>query len=232
MKIMKVLAIGAHPDDIEIFMLGLLMSCKARKDKIYMAVATDGAAGNVLDYSDLVNVRKRESTNALKDLGEIFFLDFPDGELSYNKDAPQDIKKFILKTNPDLIITHAPEDYHPDHRSLSHYVSQAAGFNCPVLFADTLMGVNFIPEYYLDISSHIEKKKKAIFEHKSQSPKKFYEATLLLNRFRSAQCNTADGQYAEAYRFEKRFPFSDIRSLLPNSPSINPFYKSNLKSLI
>ena len=43
MKIMKVLAIGAHPDDIEIFMLGFLLSCHARKDEIYMAIATDGA---------------------------------------------------------------------------------------------------------------------------------------------------------------------------------------------
>ena len=75
---MKVLAIGAHPDDIEIFMLGLLMSCKARNDNIFLAIATDGGAGNVLDYPDLKNVRKME-TKCLKFL-EAFF-DFTDGDL-------------------------------------------------------------------------------------------------------------------------------------------------------
>ena len=45
---MKILALGAHPDDIEIFMLGLLLCFKSRGDEIYMAIATDGAAGELL----------------------------------------------------------------------------------------------------------------------------------------------------------------------------------------
>ena len=45
---MKILAIGAHPDDIEIFMFGLLSVYSSRGDEIGMIIATDGAAGNVL----------------------------------------------------------------------------------------------------------------------------------------------------------------------------------------
>ena len=99
----------------------------------------------------------------------------------------------------------------------------ATGFTCPILYADSLMGVNFIPDYYVDITPYFEKKSEAILKHKSQDPKKFLTATELLNRFRSAQCNTPIGHYAEAYRQEKTFPFSDVRSLLPSSPGINPF---------
>ena len=44
---MKVLAIGAHPDDIEIFMFGLLHAYKNNKDKIYLLIATDGSAGEI-----------------------------------------------------------------------------------------------------------------------------------------------------------------------------------------
>ena len=58
---MKVLALGAHPDDIEIFMLGILLCYKKKKDQIFLAVATDGAAGNVLGIKDLANVRKLET---------------------------------------------------------------------------------------------------------------------------------------------------------------------------
>lgn len=229
---MKVLALGAHPDDIEIFMLGLLLSFKSRGDEIYMAIATDGAAGNILGYSDLARIRKEETKKALNFLGDPYFFNFPDGELSSIQDVKNKIKEHILSLSPDLIITHAPEDYHPDHRTLSNLVKDAAGFTSPIIYADTLMGVNFIPDYFVDITCFIKKKTEAILKHKSQDPKKFVEATKLLNRFRSAQCNAPRGNYAEAYRQEKAFPFSDIRDLLPPSPCINQFYKPLSKSMI
>ncbi len=229
---MKVLAIGAHPDDIEIFMLGLLLSCKARNDDVFIAIATDGSAGNVLDYPDLKKVRKLETIDALKSIGKPHFFDFPDGNLFFVQEAAKLIKKFVISIQPDLIVTHSPEDYHPDHRALSDFVKMAAGFTCPILYADNLMGVNFMPEYYVDITPYFEIKSEAILKHKSQDPKNFLKATKLLNRFRSAQCNTPAGQYAEAYRQEKTFPFSDVRSLLPSSPGINPFYRSSLRSMI
>lgn len=229
---MKVLAIGAHPDDIEIFMLGLLLNYKSRNEKIYLAVATDGSAGNILEYPELTNIRKTETKQALKFLGEPYFFNFTDGELAFIQDKKKEIKNFILSVKPDIIITHPPEDYHSDHRALSYLVKEATGFICPIIYSDTLMGVNFNPEYYIDITKYFKKKANAILKHKSQNPKKFLEATKLLNRFRSAQCNAPLGHYAEAYRHEKTFPFSDIRSLLPPSPGINLFYKSISKSMI
>ena len=232
MEIMKVLAIGAHPDDIEIFMLGFLMSCKSRKDEIFMGIATDGAAGDIIDYSDLSQVRKKETLSALKFIGKPHFFNFPDGELSIAQNSIKIIKDYITSIKPDLIVTHAPEDYHSDHRALSHFVHQATGFICPILYSDTLMGINFNPDYYVDITPFFKIKSKAILKHRSQKPRNFLEATSLLNRFRSAQCNAPNGNYAEAFRFESKFPFADIRSLLPPSPDINPFYKSSSKSMI
>ena len=140
--------------------------------------------------------------------------------------------KAYQKFNPDLIITHAPEDYHPDHRALSKYVIDSASFNFPVIFCETLMGVNFTPNYYIDISKHFELKKNAILKHKSQNSEKFYKAIEINNRFRAAQCNAPDGSYAEVYRFEPTFPFLDIRSLLPKSLPIRSYYKNLSNSLI
>ena len=229
---MKVLAIGAHPDDIEIFMFGLISICKQRGDDIYLAIATDGSAGNVLDFPHLSRIRKTETLEALKNLGTPHFFNFSDGKLAFTTSPIEHLKKYIYSIEPDLIITHAPEDYHPDHSTLSNFIKLAAGFMCPILYADTLMGVNFIPDYYIDITKVFMEKKKAILIHESQNPERFLNSTTLLNRFRSAQCNSSDGHYAEAFRFEKRFPYSDIRSLLPPSPGINQFYKSLSTSLI
>lgn len=229
---MKVLAIGAHPDDIEIFMLGTLLSYKARNDDVFVAVATDGAAGQILDFPKLAATRKLEAKKGLKLIGKPHFFDFPDGKLATTERAQGKIKEYILHVSPDIIITHAPEDYHPDHVALANIVKLATGFLCPILFADTLMGLNFTPDYYVDITPYFPKKCKAILQHKSQCPEKFLEACKLQNSFRSAQCNAKLGKYAEAFRHDKSFPFADVRSLLPNDPGINIFYRSSPHSLI
>ncbi len=130
------------------------------------------------------------------------------------------------------MITHAPEDYHPDHRALAAYVRDAAGFICPVLFCDTLMGVGFTPDYYIDITPHFAAKQKAIMAHHSQDPSRFSSASAIMNRFRAAQCNAPDGHYAEAYRLDSRFPFTDIRDLLPPPPPYRPFYVPGSDALI
>ena len=229
---MKILAIGAHPDDIEIFMFGLLSICVNRGDEISLIVATDGSAGSVSINKNLVQIRKNETTKALQDIGIPDMLGFHDGMLTSTKNAQAIINNKINFFNPDLIITHDPEDYHPDHRMLSHYVTQSAGFKSPVIFCDTLMGVNFNPNFYIDISEFFQKKADAIMCHKSQTPQKFLEATTLMNRFRSAQCNAPKNNFAEAYRHEASFPFSDIRSLLPGSPKMRNFYKNSKDSFI
>ena len=94
------------------------------------------------------------------------------------------------------------------------------------------MGINFIPNYFVDITKFFEDKKKAILAHNSQNPKKFLKAVELQNTFRAAQCNYGEGNYVEAYRFEKSFPFSNINSLIPHNIQIKPYYENNENSLI
>ncbi len=229
---MNVLAIGSHPDDIEIFMFGFLSACLYRGDNISLAIATDGSLGGDNPGLELAKTRKVESEKGLKYLGKPSFLNFKDGNLHDEPNATKTIRKLIDKTKPDLILTHAPEDYHPDHRTLSNFVKNAVGFSCPILFCDTLLGVNFVPEYYVDITKFFKLKKDAILAHTSQNPIRFFEATKILNRFRSAQCNAPNGHYAESYRFEKTFPFSDIRQILPSPPVYKPYYKNHEHALI
>jgi len=230
--VLNITAIGAHPDDLEIFMYGCLAAMKARGDRLTLIVATDGAKGGSEPGPALAAQRAEETQKGLVDLGKPQLLGLPDGALAMARDARQVITEAINASQPDVIITHGPEDYHPDHRALAHYVQDAAGFRCPILIADTLMGVGFQPEFYVDITPHMAAKEKAIMAHTSQMPHRFTDAARITNRFRAAQCNAPDGHYAEAYRLERRFPFTDIRSLLPDAPPYRPFYVPDSDALI
>ncbi|RAL25944.1 PIG-L deacetylase family protein [Thermoflavimicrobium daqui] len=120
----KVMAIGAHPDDIEYFMGGTLLKYKKRECEICYVVATDGSKGGKIEPNKLIKIRKNESKYAASFLDtEPIFLDFPDGELIYDQKSYNIIRGLIHDNRPDIIFTHNPADYHPDHRVLSQLVS-------------------------------------------------------------------------------------------------------------
>ena len=224
---MKVLGVGAHPDDIEIFMYGLLSIYKKEGHRVYTMIATDGAKGGIITGVELAQKRANESINALKKISLPIFLNLPDGELGGELEHRKIIKENILKIMPDLIITHSENDYHTDHRSLSLIIKWAVSHYIPILYCDTLMGVNFNPNYYVDITDHYELKKEAVLKHKTQSPQRFIDLCELMNSYRAAQCNSPKGKYAEAYSFVSSFPFSDIREILPFPLKLRPFHIEN-----
>ncbi|RUV48663.1 PIG-L family deacetylase [Mesorhizobium sp. M5C.F.Ca.IN.020.29.1.1] len=220
---MKILALGAHPDDIEIFMFGTMAAYAAQGAELVFAIATDGAKGGKGDPELLARARREEAAVAADLLGATpHFLDFPDGTLVADAALIAALKALIGDLKPDLVITHAPNDYHGDHRALSDGLRIAASFTVPVLHADTLGGTGFSPTHYVDISGHFELKAMAIRAHQSQDPERFVDAARTQNAFRAGQCNGTAGSFAEAFRFEPIFPFADIRALLPPAPVIRP----------
>lgn len=224
---MNVLAIGAHPDDIEIFMYGLLSEYKIKGHHVDLIVATDGSKGGDNKDSKLSKIRANETLRALKDLGVPYFLNFKDGELCNDSKHYLRLKNIIDKLKPNLILTHHKNDYHSDHTTLSDLVKRIACHYIPILYCDTMMGINFQPNYYVDITKHFNKKKKALMYHKTQNPKRFINLVELMNSYRAAQCNAPVGCYAEGYKFHQSFPFVDIREYLLKPIKILPF---NIKS--
>jgi LmbE family N-acetylglucosaminyl deacetylase len=219
---MRILGFGAHPDDAEISFFGTLAAAKAGGAAIGWAIATDGSKGGKGAPDELRKIRRAEAEAAAKLLEvEPVFLDRVDGELSSDRDAAAKVEAALLAFAPDLVITHAPNDYHPDHRAVSVLVRDAARFRLPVVYADTLMGVGFEPTVIVDVTAHFELKRRAMRCHASQRPERFVEACEVWNRFRALQCN-APGAYAEAFRFEPSYPFADIRALMPPAPSVRP----------
>ena len=209
---MNILAIGAHPDDIEIFMYGILALFKNRGDIVNTIIATDGSLGGKVQKEALVS-RQQESTLALKEL-ETQFLKIPDGQLGDIIDHKYKLKEKIELLKPDLIITHHWLDYHSDHRNLSKLVHQIAGHYVPIIYCDTMMGVNFNPSHYIDITSVFSLKKSISF-HKTQKPERFYNLIELMNSYRAAQCNMSKGSYAEAFIFKNLFLFQVLINTYP-----------------
>jgi N-acetylglucosamine malate deacetylase 1 len=224
---MKILALGAHPDDIEIFMYGLLSIYKKEGNQVFTMIATDGAKGGSLKDDLLIKQRAEEAVAGLKYLSNPIFLNIPDSELGESSTHHKIIKENVLNLMPDLIVTHSKHDYHADHRSLSLLTSSAVSHYIPILYCDTLMGVNFQPNYYIDITDYIEFKKEAVLQHNSQAPQRFVDLFKLMNSYRAAQCNAPQGKYAEAYSFSPSFPFTDIREVLPPSLKVRPFHIDN-----
>ena len=104
---MRILALGAHPDDLEIFCYGLLAACKARGDELHLTVATDGAAGAITGQDNsLAERRAVETKSALSPLAAPVMLGLPDGALSETAGGRQIVSDHITNVAPDLIITH------------------------------------------------------------------------------------------------------------------------------
>jgi LmbE family N-acetylglucosaminyl deacetylase len=212
---MRILGIGAHPDDIEIYFVGLLAVAQAAGHATTWIIATDGAAGGTSDPASTKAIRRAEARAgaALFEV-EPICLELADGRLSEDRGAKGLLEAEIRRLQPDLVITHAPNDYHPDHRVLSKYVADATSFRAPVLFADTMLGLDFTPSIYVDISEHMERKRQAIALHASQPVARYTEIVETWNRFRGLQSGKPSCRYAEAFRFEPRFPFGGINDLL------------------
>ena len=118
---MKILALGAHPDDIEIFMYGLVSIYKKEGNQVFTMIATDGSKGGSPGGKLLSKKRQKETIAGLEKISKPIFLNIPDGELGEDPEHRKIIKENILKIMPDLIITHSQNDYHSDHRSLSSF---------------------------------------------------------------------------------------------------------------
>ena len=94
------------------------------------------------------------------------------------------------------------------------------------------MGLNFCPQFYVEITEFFDDKKKAILANLTQMPEKLFNLTCLMNSYRSGQCNRPFGTYVEAYRCNTNFPFPDIRNCLPPPPVLQPFFENGSNSLV
>jgi LmbE family N-acetylglucosaminyl deacetylase len=127
--ILRIICIGAHPDDCEIKFGGTAAKFAAAGHAVKFVSVTNGAGGHYEKFgSGLVEIRRREAAEAARRLGiaEAFIVGKPDGGLQPDLDARGDIIRQIRGWQADMVLSHRMCDYHPDHRYTGQLVQDAA----------------------------------------------------------------------------------------------------------
>ena len=116
----KILTIGSHPDDIEIGCGGFLTKYKS-DNKLFGLICSGGEMGGIKDQ------RLKEARAAGKILGATtsIFNEFKDGFIRHDSKLVDQLEKYIMEVNPDIVFTHSPDDRHQDHIAVSK-ATQAA----------------------------------------------------------------------------------------------------------
>ncbi|MCU0883228.1 MAG: PIG-L family deacetylase [Hyphomonadaceae bacterium] len=195
----RILAIGAHPDDVEIYCLGLLLRLKRVGWEIGWAVATDGQAS--LPDGAEPDLRRGEALKA----GALFrvtpqLLGLMDGALRGTPDDQRAVEAAIKAFRPDVLVTHNRDDYHPDHRTLARLVREACPANTLLLEADTMLGDGFLPDLHVDITDVYSEKMRALAAHKSQASPAFKPKLEVWSGFRALSCGVKGALHGEGYR--------------------------------
>lgn len=179
---MNVLAIGAHPDDIEYSCGGTLIRHVQRGDRVFLLVVTEGAMGGEPE------VRRREQEEAARIIGaeEVFFGGYADTRFECNRESIMKIESFVKKVAPDTVYTHYGEDTHQDHRALAQAVVPAARSVPNLLFFDGFSSQGFTPSVFVNIGKVIHQKLAALEAHASQVEKTNIENMSIVDIARSA----------------------------------------------
>jgi LmbE family N-acetylglucosaminyl deacetylase len=193
----RVLAIGAHPDDIEIAAGGTLAKMGDAGYQIAALVLTQGEKGG---NSDL---RQEEARNGADFLGldNIQVLDCTDTRLMTDEvDVTNAIEAMIEKSKPDIIFTHSSHDLHQDHQLVFESTLRAARNTRTTILCYESPSVtqDFRPTYFVDVGSYVDIKIQAIHEHRDQRKKTYMKSELIRGKlaFRGGQAKV---DYAEGF---------------------------------
>jgi LmbE family N-acetylglucosaminyl deacetylase len=186
-----ILAIHAHPDDIEILMAGTLALLASRGHTIKMVTAAAGEGGSAeFDPAETARIRQAEAAASAARIGaEYRCLGFPDLGVFNDDPSRRAVTELVRSVAPDLVITASPADYHPDHEAIS-LLARDACFAAPVInyrtgpsrgleaipalyFADAIGGrdrdgVRLKQDFAVDIGATFATKRAMLAEHRSQ----------------------------------------------------------------
>ena len=241
---MKVLAFGAHPDDIEFRMAGTLAKYAARGDDVYMCVATNGEIGSYgMSRAEIAEMRHKEAQASADVIGaHLIWLGYEDEMLFDNRETRMAFIDAVRVARPDVIFAPPKHfDYNQDHDICGYLAFEARVLatvklmetahpvidHLPPLFFCTALGglsMKTNPQYFIDITDTFETKMKMFHCHASQDGPwskaafGFGYSDLLINenKFYASACGTPNVEYVEAFTLSTDWPIiANAHKLLP-----------------
>ena len=196
---MNVLALGAHPDDIEYGCGGMLTKYAEKGHDVFLWIASDGSLGGE------GAVRRQEQADSALIMGarEIFWGDYRDTEVPLTRELIGRIETVIKLIQPRMIFVHYPDDTHQDHRNLAQGTMSATRYVPNFLFYEGPTTQNFSPNCFTDVEKVLDKKLACLEAHRSQVAKTNIEDFTILElavssaNFRGIQARV---KYAEAFQ--------------------------------
>ena len=227
---MNILALYAHPDDVECCCAGTLLKYRKAGHKIYIALTTSGNTGSneIASREQIAATREAEMLESAKYLdAEVMFLRFEDESLFDTPETRRAVLTAIRWADPDVILTHHPRDYSTDHNITAKLVTEVllsvGGRHHPadlppidkkphVFFEGT--------KCFVDITEEFDTKMKMLRCHRSQIGwmETFYEGKDFTEHI-SAQCKMygiwSGSTYAEGFEAHKVLGYTADYRLLP-----------------
>ncbi len=219
MKKGKIMAIGAHFDDVEINCGGTLAIAQSSGYDVIVIVIGDGV---YIDRNKKISrnssIAKKECLKAFKYLNlnkkNLITLNYKETKIPFDVKIIKKIEQTITFFKPDLILTHSPHDSHQDHYNTSRNVLAASRYNNNVLAWESIFPSKLIkneisqPNIYIDISNCQEQKINAIKCYQSQIKKfnsykmAWLDAIISRSRYRGVEigCKHAEAFYAIKYK--------------------------------
>jgi LmbE family N-acetylglucosaminyl deacetylase len=194
----NILALGAHPDDIEYGCGGTLLIAVEKKHKVYLGVMTDGSATTR-------NNRVTEQEEAARFLGafDLFWGGFRDTRLQPNRKLITTIESMLNKVSPEIVLVNARADAHQDHQALANCTIAACRYIKRVFFYQDYTSVDFQPDTFSDIGRVLQRKAQLLACHKSQVQKQYPTGLDMLESVHALAAYhgfIAKVKYAEGFR--------------------------------
>ncbi|HEX9064026.1 MAG TPA: response regulator [Streptosporangiaceae bacterium] len=191
----SVLAIGAHPDDVEIGAAGTLIAHRRLGHEVAILTLSRGARGGTED------TRAKESVRAAEVIGAtLFHEDLQDAAIGEGDPTIGAISRVVAEVEPTLVYTHSPHDVHQDHRNTYRAamvaVRQVGRVYC---FQSPSATVDFRPTRFVAIDENIERKIAAIDAFASQVQIRWYLERDLITSTARYWSRFCPGRYAEPF---------------------------------
>ncbi|MGP0224585.1 PIG-L family deacetylase [Paenarthrobacter sp. NCHU4564] len=192
----KVLAIGAHPDDLELACGATLAKLADAGHEVRTMVMSSGCKGG----DSAVRAGEAQSGSGFMGASAVQVHDFRDTLLSdHGQEMVQAIEAYINDFKPDVVMTHSGNDYHQDHQAVHSATMRAARKHSSILcFESPSSTRQFNPSVFVDIAGYVDVKIHAVSMHRDQKGKPYMSAERVrsLAAFRGSQVKTA---YAEGF---------------------------------